>query len=90
MPKNWLTVAVADAIEVVVPITMPDTKVASGRQSAATIQVADKAAVILYIIAIAGYEMKKIKLQFQRPGKLCRNDDERRATYGRYKEYGPC
>jgi hypothetical protein len=32
MPRNLLTVAVADGREVVVPITIPESSVASGRQ----------------------------------------------------------
>lgn len=60
MPKNWLTVAVADGIEVVVPITMPDARVTSGRKCVAlTTKMADNATAILYGVNIAVYEYEE-------------------------------
>lgn len=52
-PRNWFTVAVANAIEVVVPITIPEARVAcGGRSEALTIEMANNATTTLYKIAI--------------------------------------
>jgi hypothetical protein len=60
-PRNWLTVAVAKAMEVVVPINTPDARVTSGRLCVAlTMPMAERTAMVLFIINIIDYTIEDL------------------------------